>query len=144
MATDGGGPLLEGAPEVDAERVVAELRELEEQTGGREDGGARRVAWGPVWREAREWLTGKLSELGVEPEIDEAGNLWARLEGKRPETVALGSHLDSVPNGGWLDGALGVMAAAEVLREAAERGPERSVALVDFADEEGARFGRSL
>ena len=76
--------------------------------------------------------------------MDEAGNLWARLGGRREETVALGSHLDSVPNGGWLDGALGVMAALEVLRVAAEDGAERSVALVDFADEEGARFGRSL
>ncbi len=77
-------------------------------------------------------------------EEDEAGNLWARLGGRRDETVALGSHIDSVPNGGWLDGALGVMAALEALRVAAEEGAERSVALVDFADEEGARFGRSL
>src|SRR5262249_27471203 len=83
--------------------------------------------------------------LPVRVEVDEAGNLWAYLDGERPETVVVGSHLDSVPEGGWLDGALGVMAALEVLRaEAAAGTPPVTVALVDFADEEGARFGRSL
>jgi hydantoinase/carbamoylase family amidase len=128
---------------VDPARVIADLRELDEKTGG--DAGARRVCWTDEWRAARELLRKRLRKLdGVQIEEDEAGNLWARLQGRRPETVAVGSHLDSVPNGGWLDGALGVMAAVEVLREASERGAERSVALVDFADEEGARFGRSL
>jgi hydantoinase/carbamoylase family amidase len=128
---------------VNPARVIADLRELDEKTGG--EAGARRVCWTDEWRAARELLRKRLRKLdGVQIEEDEAGNLWARLEGRRPETVAVGSHLDSVPNGGWLDGALGVMAAAEVLREASERGAERSVALVDFADEEGARFGRSL
>ncbi|MBN1530889.1 MAG: Zn-dependent hydrolase [Thermoleophilaceae bacterium] len=128
---------------VDPRRVIADLRELDEKTGG--PGGARRVCWTDEWRAARELLRKRLRKIdGVQIEEDEAGNLWARLGGRRPETVALGSHLDSVPNGGWLDGALGVMAAAEVLRDAASFGPERSVVLVDFADEEGARFGRSL
>jgi N-carbamoyl-L-amino-acid hydrolase len=128
---------------VDPRRVIADLRELDERTGGRD--GARRVCWTDEWRAARELLRKRLRKIeGVQIAEDQAGNLWARLEGRRPETVALGSHLDSVPNGGWLDGALGVMAAAEVLRDVASFGPERSVALVDFADEEGARFGRSL
>ena len=59
--------------------------------------------------------------------------------------MAIGSHVDSVPAGGWLDGALGVFGALEALRSlAAEGRPPRTVALVDWADEEGARFGRSL
>ena len=95
--------------------------------------------------EARGFLRERLAELPVAVDVDEAGNLWAVLEGARPETVVVGSHVDSVPNGGWLDGALGVMAALEVLRDVAADGtPPVTVALVDWADEEGARFGRSL
>ena len=92
-------------------------------------------------------LTELLAELGIEPEIDQAGNLWARLEGADPdaEAVVVGSHVDSVPDGGWLDGALGVLAGLGVLRSWASAGPPpRPLVLVDWADEEGARFGRSL
>ena len=125
-----------GLEALDAQRVIADLRELDRRTGGPD--GARRVCWSPVWLEAREFLRQRLAEIdGVTVELDEAANLWAR-RGDAP-AVAVGSHLDSVPGGGWLDGALGVMAALEVLRCA-----EAGVALVDFADEEGARFGRSL
>jgi hydantoinase/carbamoylase family amidase len=131
------------APEIDAARVIADLRELERRTGG--DGGARRVCWGAEWREAREFLDELLGELGITPEVDEAGNLWAYLEGEREPALAVGSHVDSVPAGGWLDGALGTMAAVGVLRGWAQSGerPPRTLALVDWADEEG-RFGRSL
>ncbi|MGB8860339.1 MAG: Zn-dependent hydrolase, partial [Ilumatobacteraceae bacterium] len=82
----------------------------------------------------------------VEVEQDEAGNLWAYLKGQSADTVVVGSHLDSVPAGGWLDGALGVMGGLEVLRSlaASPTPPQRSFALVDWADEEGARFSRSL
>jgi hydantoinase/carbamoylase family amidase len=129
---------------LDAGRAIADLRELDRLTGGPE--GARRVAWGEEWQAARDFLGRRLAELGIEPERDEAGNLWARLEGREREAVAVGSHLDSVPGGGWLDGALGVMAALELLRTLAAGGdaPARSVVLVDWADEEGVRFGRSL
>jgi N-carbamoyl-L-amino-acid hydrolase len=126
----------------DPRRVIADLRELDRRTGGPD--GARRVCWTDEWRAARHFLRERMAGLDAAVEEDEAGNLWARLAGRRAETVALGSHLDSVPGGGWLDGALGVMAALEVLRAVAEADAERSVALVDFADEEGARFGRSL
>jgi N-carbamoyl-L-amino-acid hydrolase len=128
----------------DPRRAIADLRQLDRRTGG--EGGAWRVCWTAGWREARAFLRERLAEIGgVSLDEDEAGNLWARLPGERAETLALGSHLDSVPAGGWLDGALGVMAALEVLRATAAAGrPERSLALVDFADEEGARFGRSL
>jgi N-carbamoyl-L-amino-acid hydrolase len=124
-------------------RVIEHLRALADLTGG--PGGARRLAWSDEWIEARGLVRSWLDELPVSVETDEAGNVWARLEGGRPETVVVGSHVDSVPNGGWLDGALGVTAALEVLRSEAEKGtPPCTVTLVDWADEEGARFGRSL
>jgi N-carbamoyl-L-amino-acid hydrolase len=97
-----------------------------------------------VWRDARRWFAGKLATLGLEPAVDSAGNSWVTLPGDSARTVIIGSHLDSVPNGGWLDGALGVMAAFEALRRFADRRPPVTLKLVDWADEEGARFGRSL
>ncbi len=130
-------------PSADAERALAGLRRLRELTGT--DAGAQRVAWTPTWARARDWLREQLSSLPVEVQIDEAGNLWAELAGADPGALVIGSHLDSVPDGGWLDGSLGVVGALEVLRAlAAVRTPPRTVRLVDWADEEGARFGRSL
>jgi hydantoinase/carbamoylase family amidase len=135
---------MTAGPAIDAGRVVADLRELHARTGGPD--GAQRLCWTETWRTAQTMLTELLAEIGVEPERDAAGNVWALLEGVRSPALALGSHLDSVPDGGWLDGALGVMAALGVLRVWATAGerPPRSLALVDWADEEGARFGRSL
>jgi N-carbamoyl-L-amino-acid hydrolase len=132
------------AHRVDAQRVIADLRELQRRTA--DERGAQRVCWTETWTAARSFLGELLGEIGVEPETDEAGNVWARLEGQDDTAPALvvGSHLDSVPDGGWLDGALGVMAAAGVLRAHADGRPPRPLALVDWADEEGARFGRSL
>ena len=129
---------------IDAQRVLADLRELQRRTA--DDAGAQRVCWGEGWRKAREFLGELLAELGLESEVDEAGNAWAYLPGSAEPALALGSHLDSVPNGGWLDGALGVMGAVGVLRAWAGAGaiPPKALALVDWADEEGARFGRSL
>jgi N-carbamoyl-L-amino-acid hydrolase len=136
-------------PAIDADRVLADLRELAELTGG--PAGARRLAWSADWEAARGWLTGKLDELsgrGVVVERDVAGNLWAELpgDGSSEGFVIVGSHIDAVPSGGWLDGALGVVTALEVLRTLAEADapPPIAVRLVDWADEEGARFGRSL
>lgn len=127
----------------DPHRVVADLRELAARTGGPE--GSRRLCWTPEWLEARALLREELATLPVDIEQDEAGNLWAYLRGTSPDTVVVGSHLDSVPKGGWLDGCFGVMAGLELLRSiAAEGTPPCTVALVDWADEEGARFGRSL
>jgi hydantoinase/carbamoylase family amidase len=124
-------------------RTVAELRELRELTG--DENGAQRVAWTDTWVKAKDWLSAKLGELPVEAETDEAGNQWWTLRGRTDVAVLLGGHIDSVPNGGWLDGALNVMAAVEVLRRIAEEGePATTVRLVNWADEEGARFGRSL
>ena len=127
---------------MNVQRVIADLRELAARTATAD--GAQRLAWGPVWREAREWFRNRVGELGLRIKTDAAGNNWATLSGRSPKTVIVGSHLDSVPNGGWLDGALGVLAALEVLRIHAAATPPVTLALVDWADEEGARFGRSL
>jgi N-carbamoyl-L-amino-acid hydrolase len=105
------------------------------------------VAWTDTWLQAREWFRAKVKSLPVEQHSDAAGNNWVTLPGASEKSLLIGGHLDSVPNGGWLDGALNVIAGLEVLRRiAVEFGgrPPVSVRLVDWADEEGARFGRSL
>ncbi len=128
---------------MDADRVLADLRELADLTGGPD--GARRVCWTDEWAKARDFLRSRLDELPVEVSIDQAGNLWADLPGEADGFVIVGSHVDSVPAGGWLDGALGVFTAVEALRQHAGDGrPAVGLRLVDWADEEGARFGRSL
>ena len=128
---------------LDPGRTVTELKELHELTG--DEHGAQRVAFTDTWVRAREWMHEKLAELPVEVEDDAAGNRWATLEGRSDRAVLIGGHIDSVPNGGWLDGALDLLGGLEVLRRVAEDGrPAHTVRLVDWADEEGARFGRSL
>ncbi len=128
---------------LDPARVVSQLRELQALTG--DESGAQRVAWTETWNIARAWLAAMLVDLPLDAERDEAGNDWWTLRGDTEEAVLIGGHLDSVPNGGWLDGCLNVLAGAEVLRRLAEAGtPPVTVRLVSWADEEGARFGRSL
>jgi N-carbamoyl-L-amino-acid hydrolase len=128
---------------LDPARTVAELKELRELTG--DENGAQRVAWTDTWETARGWLREKLAGLPLEEEIDQAGNQWWTLRGASEPEVLIGGHIDSVPNGGWLDGALNVVAGVEVVRRIAEEGePAVTVRLVNWADEEGARFGRSL
>src|SRR5262249_3843545 len=128
---------------LDPARTVAELRELRELTG--DENGAQRVAWTDTWEQARDWLRGKVHGTGAAEEIDAAGNQWFTLRGVGDRALLIGGHIDSVPNGGWLDGCLNVMAGVEVLRRIGEDGgPPRTVRLVNGADEEGARFGRSL
>ncbi|MDB5321672.1 MAG: amidase, hydantoinase/carbamoylase family [Phycisphaerales bacterium] len=135
-------PTIEGL--LSPSRTVAELKELRALTG--DENGAQRVAFTPLWAVARKWLRGKLAELpGVEVHQDAAGNLWGTLGGASERCLLIGGHIDSVPNGGWLDGCLNVLAGLEVLRRIAAAGtPAVTVRLVDWADEEGARFGRSL
>jgi N-carbamoyl-L-amino-acid hydrolase len=130
---------------VDSLRVISDLEELRALTA--DDLGAQRLAWSPVWLKARAWFQGKLEGLPVEHHYDAAGNSWTTLRGDSEQALVLGSHLDSVPNGGWLDGCLGVLAGLEVLRGLSEDfhgKPPITIRLVDWADEEGARFGRSL
>jgi len=128
---------------LDPARTVAELQALQALTG--DEDGAQRVAWTETWEQAREFLRGKVAETGAVEEIDEAGNQWFTLPGASERELLIGGHMDSVPNGGWLDGCLNVMAGVEVLRRIAADGtPPLTVRLVSWADEEGARFGRSL
>jgi allantoate deiminase len=129
--------------EVEPGRAVAGLRELARLTG--DDDGAQRVAWTDTWRTALDWFTGELAGIdGVVVDTDEAGNIWATAPGDSERFVVIGGHLDSVPNGGWLDGALNVVAGLEVLRALAPEPRRLTLKLVNWADEEGARFGRSL
>jgi N-carbamoyl-L-amino-acid hydrolase len=130
---------------LDSRRAISYLQELRSLTA--DDYGAQRLAWSPTWLKARTWFQSKLEGLPVEHHYDAAGNSWTTLHGDSDRTLILGSHLDSVPNGGWLDGALGVLASLAVLRGIAEEfngKPPITIRLVDWADEEGARFGRSL
>jgi N-carbamoyl-L-amino-acid hydrolase len=127
------------------QRTIEELKELRRLTG--DENGAQRVAFTPTWAKARDWLRAKAESLGAEVERDEAGNLWMTLRGAVDKALLLGGHIDSVPNGGWLDGCLNTLAGLEVLRNShAQFGgrPPVTIRLVDWADEEGARFGKSL
>jgi N-carbamoyl-L-amino-acid hydrolase len=126
-------------------RTIAELKDLGALTS--DENGAQRVAWTDTWLKAREWFASKVKELPVDHHYDAAGNNWVTLPGASEKSLLIGGHLDSVPNGGWLDGSLNVLAGLEVLRRVASefRGrPPLTLRLVDWADEEGARFGRSL
>src|SRR5688572_14344633 len=128
---------------LDPARTVSDLKELRELTG--DENGAQRVAWTETWEQARAWLRDKVAETGAGEEIDAAGNQWFTLPGESERAVLIGGHIDSVPNGGWLDGCLNAVAGVEVLRRIAEQGtPPVTIRLVNWADEEGARFGRSL
>jgi len=126
-------------------RTIAELKELRELTA--DENGAQRVAFTESWAKARAWLRQKLDEFGPEIHTDQAGNLWATLRGDSDKALLIGGHIDSVPNGGWLDGCLNTIAGVEILRRISaqyDSKPPVTVRLVDWADEEGARFGKSL
>ena len=137
--------MTESSDFLDPKRTVAELKELRALTG--DDDGAQRVAFTPTWVKAQEWLKGKMAELPVESHTDAAGNMWFTLAGESEKALLMGGHIDSVPNGGWLDGSLNVMAGVEIMRRICaeyDGRPPVTVRLVDWADEEGARFGKSL
>jgi N-carbamoyl-L-amino-acid hydrolase len=132
------------ALEVVPARVVADLKDLRELT--EDEDGAQRLCWTDTWVLAREWFDQKLEDLPVGAEVDAAGNKWVTLPGDDPRAIVLAGHIDSVPNGGWLDGSLGLLAGLEVLRAAAActKRPPVTLKLVDWADEEGARFGYGM
>jgi len=130
---------------INPQRTLAELKELRALTGN--EHGAQRVAFTPVWLAARQWYREKLAALPVETHTDAAGNLWSTLPGDSDRALLIGGHLDSVPNGGWLDGSLNILAGLEIARRLNTQyhgRPPVTVRLVDWADEEGARFGKSL
>jgi N-carbamoyl-L-amino-acid hydrolase len=126
-------------------RTIAELKELRSLTG--DENGAQRVAFTKIWLTARDWLREKVKGLPLEIHNDAAGNTWFTMVGASEKCLLIGGHMDSVPNGGWLDGCLNVLAGAEILRRINSQyngKPPATVRLVDWADEEGARFGKSL
>jgi hydantoinase/carbamoylase family amidase len=126
-------------------RTIAELKELRALTS--DDNGAQRVAFTKTWIAARKFLRKKVEGLPLEIQNDAAGNTWFTLRGESEKALLIGGHIDSVPNGGWLDGCLNVFAGVEILRRinAQYHGkPPVTVRLVDWSDEEGARFGKSL
>lgn len=126
-----------------AEFTISQLRELNSLTSNEQ--GAQRVAWTPIWDRSVEWFVRKAKSLGAEITFDSANNIWAKLEGESQEAIIVGSHIDSVPNGGWLDGALGVAAGLGVLKryQSLHRKPKKTLYVVAWTDEEGARFGYS-
>ena len=130
---------------INPRRTVDDLKELRVLT--EDENGAQRVAFTPVWSRARDWLRAKLEPLPVEIHADAAGNVWATLRGASDRSLLIGGHIDSVPNGGWLDGVLNLLAGVEILRRINAQycgKPPVTVRLVNWADEEGARFGKSL
>src|SRR6201996_1608520 len=104
---------------VDATAVISNLKELRSITA--DENGAQRLAWSPVWLRAREWFEKKLAGLSVEHHYDAARNHWVTLPGVSDRALVLGGHLDSVPNGGWLDGCLGVLTSLQILKYQAEK-----------------------
>jgi hydantoinase/carbamoylase family amidase len=109
---------------------------------GADGGGVSRFAWTPELAQANDWFVGRLEELGLEAEVDPAGNVLGRWNAGEGKAVLVGSHLDTVPRGGRYDGALGVLAALDVVRRLKAEGiePARPLWVVSFNDEEGSRF----
>src|SRR5438445_12080572 len=136
---------MQDSNSLNPKRTITELKELRNSTA--DENGAQRVAFTKKWVETRAWLKKRLEALPVEMHTDAAGNLWTTLPGQSERALLIGGHMDSVPNGGWLDGCLNVLAGVEILRRINTQynsKPPVTVRLVDWADEEGARFGKSL
>lgn len=132
---------------VDGDRLWDRLQRLA-QAGAvapADGGGIVRPAYGTAHAEAAGLVAGWMREAGLDVAIDETGNLMGTWPGREPDlpAIALGSHLDSVPNGGAFDGALGVLGALEAVQSLRERGERlrRSLVVLAFADEEGNNFG---
>ncbi|WP_080831710.1 Zn-dependent hydrolase [Cohnella massiliensis] len=132
--------------QVDPRRIARRIEELG-RIGRNAEGGMDRTTFTPAELEAREWLKARLRELGLAVRVDAAANVWARREGGDAElpAIAFGSHVDSVPNGGIYDGALGVLLALEAMEVLKENGtPTRHpFELVSFSAEEPNPFGLS-
>ena len=128
---------------LDAERLWSALEEVN-RIGATPAGGAERLAWSDPELQARHWFARRAGDAGLEVSWDPAGNVWG-FGGLEP-AIVLGSHLDTVPDGGRFDGALGVVAALEIVGNARSEelpGCER-LAVVCFSDEEGVRFGLGM
>lgn len=124
-----------------AKNIVADLKELAALTS--DDKGAQRVAWTPIYQKAADWFKEKMQAAGAQVWVDAAGNSWAKFAGASEEAIVIGSHLDSVPDGGWLDGALGVVAGMGIGKALAGKKPAKTLYVVGWVDEEGVAFGTS-
>jgi allantoate deiminase len=129
-----------------AERSLTEDVITAATIGAAPNGGLARFAWTPELAEVTEWVAQELERLGLDTEIDAAGNLLGRWPAPEGKAVMAASHLDTVPSGGPLDGALGVLGAVEAVRILRREGfePARPIWIGAFMDEEGARFGTAL
>jgi N-carbamoyl-L-amino-acid hydrolase len=132
---------------IDGKRLWASLMEMA-RIGATPKGGVRRLALSDLDRQGRDRLRALCEAAGLTVRVDAFGNMFARRAGRDPSRlpVLFGSHLDSQPSGGKFDGALGVMAGLEVMRTLDDLGlvTEAPLELVNWTDEEGSRFGRSL
>ncbi len=132
---------------IDGRRLWDSLMEMA-AIGATPKGGVRRLALGPVDKLGRDRFSELCRAAGLVVRVDAMGNMFARREGRDPARlpVLFGSHLDSQPSGGKFDGALGVMAGLELMRSLDDLGitTEAPVELVNWTDEEGSRFGKSL
>src|SRR5947208_15257440 len=131
--------------DVNRDRLLDDLRALT-TIGAQPDGGVDRLAWSDADLAGRRWYAGRIREAGLAPRVDAALNVFGHLPGSGGPWLLTGSHLDSVPDGGRLDGAYGAVAALEVLRTLAESGDSvaERTEIVGFADEEGVRFKAGL
>jgi len=131
--------------DINATRLLDDLRAFS-KIGGRPDGGLDRLAWSDADLEGRRWLAARMRASGLEPRTDAALNVFGHLPASAGPWLLTGSHADSVPEGGRLDGAYGTIAALEVLRTLveAEDPLAEHVEIVAWADEEGVRFENGL
>ncbi len=138
---------MEAVMRINLERVLSRLEELY-QCGLLEDGNHTRMAFSPEDLKGREVFQNYFRKLGLDPRIDEAGNNIVRLEGRNPDlpVIMTGSHLDTVPDGGRYDGALGCIGGLEVCETLVENHYQLNhpLEVIVFTDEEGFRFGNGL
>lgn len=122
--------------QINYSRLLADLRHL--ATFGQVGSGVHRLSFTPEDQAARHWLLQKMTEAGLDAQVDGIGNVYGQTKGVA-KAVLIGSHTDSVPKGGWLDGALGVLYGLEIARTRIEAGEQRDlgVDVISFADEEG-------
>lgn len=132
---------------IDTKKLMERVEEIY-NCGKQEDGSFSRVAYSPQDIRGREKFVSYFKALGIEPVIDKAGNIIARLEGKNPDlpAIVIGSHLDTVPDGGKYDGVLGCLGGLGVCEAVVKSGQrmEHPLEVIVFTDEEGARFGSGM
>jgi N-carbamoyl-L-amino-acid hydrolase len=124
------------AMHINHNRLMNDLRQL--ATYGKADTGVNRLSFTPEDQAARQWLLQQMTEAGLDAHIDGIGNVYGRTKGVQ-KAVLISSHTDSVPKGGWLDGAMGVLYGLEIARARIEAGmaDQLGVDVISFADEEG-------